>query len=39
MKVTRKEEHTEKIPDDVLQKMPDTTARIFFPQPRLEPAL
>ena len=32
-------EHTEKTPDDELQKMPYTEARKFKPQPRLEPAL
>ena len=38
MKVGRKPEYPEKIPDDKLQKMPHTTARKFKPQARLEPA-
>ena len=35
----RKPEYQEKTPDDELQKMPHTTARIFKPQPRLESVL
>ena len=38
MKEGRKPEHPEKTPGDELQKMPHTTARIFKPQARLEPA-
>ena len=35
----RKPEYPEKTPDDKLQKMPQTKAQKFQPQPRLESAL
>ena len=38
MKVGRKPEFPEKIPEDKLQKMPHSKARKFKPQPRLENA-
>ena len=38
MKEGRKPEHSEKTPDDELQKMPQTKAPKLKPQPRLEPA-
>ena len=38
MKAGRKPEYPERTPGDELQKMPHTTARIFKPQARLEPA-
>ena len=39
MKEGRKPEHQKKTPDDELQKIPNTKAQKFKPQPRLEPAL
>ena len=39
MKEGRKPEYPEKTPDDEPQKMPNTEARKFKPQTRLEPAL
>ena len=39
MKEGRKQEYSEKTPDDELQKMPQTNAQKFKPQPRVEPAL
>ena len=38
MKEGRKPEYPEKTPGDEIQKMPNTTARRFKPQARLEPA-
>ena len=38
MKEGREPEYPEKTPDDELQKMPHSKARIFKPQARLEPA-
>ena len=35
----RKPDYLEKSPDEEFQKMPDTKARKFKRQPRLEPAL
>ena len=37
MKEGRKPEYLEKTPGDELQKMPNTNARTFKPQARLEP--
>ena len=39
MKVGRKPKYPEKTPNDELQNIPHIKARIFKPQPRLEPAL
>ena len=39
MKERRKPEHSEKTPDDELQKIPHTKAQKFKPRRRLEPLL
>ena len=39
VKEGRKPEHSEKTPDNELQKMPHTKAQKFKPQARLKPAL